>query len=484
MFSQIFKSLLLNHVMRLAIVVVCLSYSAAAAAAGSWTPTWKPKADFCTGSTGCGLVYVSTTSSTPTAEQWQSSAHQPTITAAAISNTDILATSAKTIYWHAKANDGYYFGGWYKEANANTLQSSSNKYSQKIELNIAKQNDRTTYYAKFKNLSDLTITMVAPIEGSSYTVTPTGKGAYTIETQNVDFTYEGGFFTKESHLKMTFKIKKYPANQRLYAWRITENGKTVDYRVSYDVNKTEAQNIANSSYTYTFTASATVEPIFVHNRHATYVVGNDAEDFLDESNYYVNLQQALDDAVTHSSHRVTVMATGELDTSEQSEYTVPAGVTLVVPGEQTYRYRVGAITKQDIIEGAGATLKEFVTFTMPSDAVLNVKGNLSVYAVLNSDGKGLQNYEYYDSNDNRLFNNYNGDLDLASGLLLLFAFAITGGSIIGSFPLSIVNISMALKNIFIRKEEKLSFNLLIIITNTLIIITTISVFIYFEFIAA
>lgn len=81
-------------------------------------------------------------------------------------------------------------------------------------------------------------------------------------------------------------------------------------------------------------------------------------------------------------------------------------------------------------------------------------------------------------------NNYNGDLDLASGLLLLFAFAITGGSIIGSFPLSIVNISMALKNILIRKEEKLSFNLLIIITNTLIIITTISVFIYFEFIAA
>ena len=81
-------------------------------------------------------------------------------------------------------------------------------------------------------------------------------------------------------------------------------------------------------------------------------------------------------------------------------------------------------------------------------------------------------------------NNYNGDLDLASGLLLLFAFAITGGSIIGSFPLSIVNISMALKNIFIRKEEKLSFNLFIVIINSLIIITTISVFIYFEFIAA
>ena len=385
-FSQISKSSLFNHVMRLAIVCVFLSISAAAAG-GTWTPTWKPKADFCTGSTGCGSVYVSTTSSTPTAEQWQSSAHQPTFTAAAISNTNVLATSAKTIYWHAKANDGYYFGGWYTQANATTLQSASNKYSQKIELNIAKQDDKTTYYAKFKNLSDLTITMVAPPEGSSYTVTPTGKGAYTIETQNVDFTYEGGFFTKESHLKMTFKIKKYPANQRLYAWRIKENGKTTDHRVAYDITKTEAQNITSTSFAYTFTDNATVEPIFVHNRHATYVVGNDAADFLNESNYYVDLQDALDAAVSHSSHRVTVMATGELDTSEKDEYTVPDGVTLVVPGEQTYRYRVGAITKEDIIEGAGATLKEFVTFTMPSNAVLNVKGNLSVYAVLNSDGK-------------------------------------------------------------------------------------------------
>ena len=194
-FSQIFKSLLLNHVMRLAIVVVCLSYSAAAAG-GTWTPTWKPKADFCTGSTGCGSVYVSTTSSTPTAEQWQSSAYQTTFTADAIKNEDVTATSAKTIYWHAKANDGYYFGGWYTQANATTLQSASNKYSQRIELYTLKRSDETTYYAKFKNLSDLTITMVAPIEGSSYTVTPTGKGAYTIETQNVDFTNEGGFLSR------------------------------------------------------------------------------------------------------------------------------------------------------------------------------------------------------------------------------------------------------------------------------------------------
>ena len=85
MFSQISNSSLLNHAKRLAIVCVFVSISAAAAG-GTWTPTWKPKADFCTGSTGCGSVYVSTTSSTPTAEQWQSSAYQTTLTADAIKN--------------------------------------------------------------------------------------------------------------------------------------------------------------------------------------------------------------------------------------------------------------------------------------------------------------------------------------------------------------------------------------------------------------
>ena len=385
MFSQISNSSLLNHAKRLAIVCVFLSISAAAAG-GTWTPTWKPKADFCTGSTGCGSVYVSTSSTTPNASQWQSSSHQPTFTASAISNTAVTATSTKTIYWHAKGNDEYCFGGWYKEANANTLQSTSNKYPQSITLSTIKRSDETTYYAMFRKLSDVTITMMATPEGSSYTVTPTGKGAYTIETQNVDFTNEGGFFTQESHLKMTFKIKKYPANQRLYAWRITEHGKTTDHRVAYDITKTEAQNIASTSFAYTFTNSATVEPIYVHNRHATYVVGNDAADFLNESNYYVDLQEALDSAVSHTSHRVTVMATGELDTSEQQEYTIPAGVTLVVPGEETFRYRIGAIQNADIVSGASGH-KEFVKFTLPSNTVLNVVGNLSVYAVLSSGGQ-------------------------------------------------------------------------------------------------
>jgi hypothetical protein len=78
------------------------------------------------------------------------------------------------------------------------------------------------------------------------------------------------------------------------------------------------------------------------------------------------------------------------------------------------------------------------------------------------------------------YDKFTGD----TALLLFFFIPITFAVVLGTFPLSIINISMALKNILIRKEEKLSFNLLIIITNTLIIITTISVFIYFEFIAA
>lgn len=370
MFSQFFKSSLFNHVMRLAIVVVCLSYSAAAAGAA------KVKGTVNVCSTGHGSVYVST-SATPPSSGWKTSK---------MSTSEY--ESDKTIYWHAKADDGYYFAGWYTKSTASNANyhSGKNPYSEYLVKPLIITTNEKTYYAGFESLSNFSVTFKKPVEGS-YTVQPTGKGSYTVETADVSLSYVEGYITQASQLKMILKIKNYPTDQRLYAWRITEHGQTKDNRVAYDITKTETQNIASTSLTYTFTGNATVEPIFVHNRHATYVVGNDAADFLNENNYYVDLQEALDAASSHSSHRVTVMATGELDTSEKKEYTVPVGVTLVVPGEQTYRYRVGAMEKEDIVERAGATLKEFVTFTMPEDAVLNVHGNLSVYAILNSDGR-------------------------------------------------------------------------------------------------
>jgi hypothetical protein len=54
-FSHFFKSSLLNRVMRLIIVVVCLSYSAAASATNYYL---KCKAAVATNSTGKGKVYI------------------------------------------------------------------------------------------------------------------------------------------------------------------------------------------------------------------------------------------------------------------------------------------------------------------------------------------------------------------------------------------------------------------------------------------
>ena len=54
-FSQFFKSSLLNRVMRLIIVVVCFSYSAAASATDYYL---KCKAAVATNSTGKGMVYI------------------------------------------------------------------------------------------------------------------------------------------------------------------------------------------------------------------------------------------------------------------------------------------------------------------------------------------------------------------------------------------------------------------------------------------
>ncbi len=366
MFSQISKFSLLNHAKRLAIVCVFLSISAAAAGGAKVNGIVNVCA------TGNGSVYVSASATPPTSD-WRTS------------EMSAEFESDKTIYWHAKANDGYYFAGWYTKntiSNEN-YHSGKNPYNELLKKPDSGTNTRT-YFAGFESLSGFSVTYKKPV-GGSYTVQPTGKGSYTVETADVRLSYEEGYITQASQLKMILKIKKYPTDQRLYAWRITEHGQTKDNRVAYDITKTEAQNIASTSYTYTFTGNATVEPIFVHNRHATYVVGNAAADFLNESNYYVDLQDALDAAVSHSSHRVTVMATGELDTSEQQEYTIPEGVTLVVPGEEDFRYNIGGLRTEDIIQNVSG-YKEFVKFSLPHNATLNVEGGLSVYAKLTSGG--------------------------------------------------------------------------------------------------
>ena len=103
-FSQIFKSSLFNHVWRLAIVVVFLSYSAAAAANWNASSTVTVKV----AKTGHGLVYANQQTE-PTS--WDISGVS-TYTWNNISEKETEKIGIHNL--HADPDIGYYLDGWYE----------------------------------------------------------------------------------------------------------------------------------------------------------------------------------------------------------------------------------------------------------------------------------------------------------------------------------------------------------------------------------
>ena len=153
-FSQIFKSSLLNHIMRLAIVVVCLSYSATAV--GGDIVNVKTYYAKCTvSSTGHGKVYVGDKeTSNPS---YQTTDMSLTKGSSALNLGDVYEAfgSPITFYLYASADDGYYLKGWtVSSTGADPLQGSHiNPYSISLEPtseNESSPQPNVTYYAVFK----------------------------------------------------------------------------------------------------------------------------------------------------------------------------------------------------------------------------------------------------------------------------------------------------------------------------------------------
>lgn len=165
-FSQFFKSSLFNHVMRLAIVVVCLSYSADAAAAWYSKVVLKvPQSQ-----TGLGSVYASTTNSftNATNEATQSKGKE------AGTNRD----SQHTYYYLGIPSEGYLLDGFYSnEALTQKVGSESNgAWVETVNATSEDENNPTTYnrYANFRRYYLATF-YGYNVENDQFETTPLGN---------------------------------------------------------------------------------------------------------------------------------------------------------------------------------------------------------------------------------------------------------------------------------------------------------------------
>ena len=106
--TNLFNAFNYRHILRMVIICVCVSYSAAVNADNSWSgkATFTAKVS----NTGGGKIYISETNTTPADETVFTDTDQKQ--EIEIGNTDGLSSSA-TRFFHAKPNsDEYTFVGW------------------------------------------------------------------------------------------------------------------------------------------------------------------------------------------------------------------------------------------------------------------------------------------------------------------------------------------------------------------------------------
>ncbi len=187
-FSQFFKSSLFNHVMRLAIVVVCLLFSATAAA---WD-TYYSKMEVRVAATGGGKVWVTNANnSTPNVGDYKDNAE------GGFSSSTGSTNSTHTYYLYALASEGYSHYGWSTTENGNSLIQNSatgtTRFSRTINVTSKTESQPTTEtcYAVFKsiiqcNRSTIGITKTADENTEPFSTTVYNAADFEIEVRKGD----------------------------------------------------------------------------------------------------------------------------------------------------------------------------------------------------------------------------------------------------------------------------------------------------------
>ena len=336
----------------------------------AWQGTAIAKAEVIGGNDGGGTVFVNQSTSSVGATFVVTGAQ-----ASASYNSGILGfgqTGSKenTFYFHAKANDGYVFAGWYENAEGTGSANGANPMKQ--TLVIENKNGVTkTYYAKFSELFDITLKKA---ENGSYTATHTTSSSHSHKVETEDVLLSD--MIDNPSYRFTFKATASSGYEFL-RWKIVniETG-IADY---YYTNP-------SGGFQYTFTAPSEVYAEFAPLGSAQFIVKGE------EDKTYLKLSEAIQAAVKSTVSKVIVVVksgtlyqeTVSVDNyfdAATNTYTIPSGVTLLVPGNQLYTERIGPITINEFPEGSGFT--NYRLLTIPTNTTLVFNGYLCVYSTLN-----------------------------------------------------------------------------------------------------
>ena len=175
---------------------------------------------------------------------------------------------------------------------------------------------------------------------------PDGKGTYTVSlTDGSGITYTLGDDTQEAlHIDVTHESKSYLRinltdkagdGMAFFAWQIIENYGKPEQKISY--------LSYDKLYTYHFTKAATIRPEFIPETWARYIIKSNPE-----LSYY-DLNEAIQQAKVGVSVEEKTIVVNQDGLLPKGTYTIPRGVTLLVPGTSDYISRTTTLNKQDYI---------------------------------------------------------------------------------------------------------------------------------------
>ena len=208
-----------------------------------------------------------------------------------------------------------------------------------------------------------TVTLKAPVHGS-YTLT--GNGV------NVTMTSE----SDEQKLTLDTNLE----------YTLTATAEA-DYHLSYWTYTAAGDRLSTSaSLTGTIPADSVINAVFSRNGVASYSVNGTAYEFLD---------QAL--AAVGTSGTVTVVDSGVvLGSNNQTEFTIPKGVTFLIPHENgklanDSNFENACVTHttavKDEVQAVPGDKNTFLKLTVPSGTTINVQGIMAVGGTVS--GRGM-----------------------------------------------------------------------------------------------
>ena len=327
--------------------------------------------------TSTGMGYVTYSTSTTANETYTStSGSKSNSSSNGIFGWGAFPTDPYYIFARTANSEKYYFVGWSKNVDdPSQVDTSIPRNGYQVGGAYADGENRTvdeTYYAHFKEIQTWNIVLAQVVSGGSYTVKHSLNDIekiHTVTTTSDDVIIPA--FTDPASANLTLTATA-ASNYRFSRWCIDYGNDNVTY-----------DNRPNPSFT--LAGSATISCEFINKEYAQFCLKG-------ENNSYFKLSDAIMAAQAPSavSKVIVVKESGVLykETEstdyynlEENTYTIPAGITLLIPGDDAQTVNMDNLTTDDLhYQSSGSTFTNKKKLTVSHGQDFDIYGYLCVYA--------------------------------------------------------------------------------------------------------